>query len=39
MLMHAGRIVQRGTMGDFIESPADDFVRRFITAQRPLVTL
>lgn len=37
MLMHAGRIVQRGTMSDFIESPADDFVRRFITAQRPLV--
>ena len=34
MLMHAGRIVQRGTMPDFFDSPADDFVRRFITAQR-----
>lgn len=37
MLMNAGRIVQRGTMADFFERPADEFVRRFITAQRPLM--
>jgi osmoprotectant transport system ATP-binding protein len=37
MLMHAGVIVQRGTMSDFLESPANEFVSRFITAQRPLM--
>lgn len=34
MLMAAGRIVQRGTIGDFFEHPAEEFVTRFITAQR-----
>ena len=30
----AGRIVQRGTLADLIHAPADDFVRRFVSAQR-----
>lgn len=37
MLMNGGRIVQRGKLVDFMESPADEFVTRFITAQRPLI--
>lgn len=38
MLMNGGRIVQRGKLVDFMENPAEEFVTRFITAQRPLVT-
>ncbi len=34
MLMAAGRIVQRGRIADFYQHPADEFVTRFITAQR-----
>ncbi len=34
MLMAGGRIVQRGTLNDFFERPAEEFVTRFITAQR-----
>lgn len=34
MLMAGGRIVQRGTLPDFFERPAEPFVTRFITAQR-----
>lgn len=34
MLMWAGKIVQRGTLSDFIENPADEFVSKFISAQR-----
>ncbi|MFN3193467.1 MAG: ATP-binding cassette domain-containing protein [Aureliella sp.] len=34
MLMFGGKIVQRGTLNDFVEHPADDFVAKFITAQR-----
>ncbi len=34
MLMTSGRIVQRGTIGDFFQRPAEEFVTRFITAQR-----
>lgn len=34
MLMSGGRIVQRGTIEDFVRSPADPFVSQFITAQR-----
>ncbi|MEM8733454.1 MAG: ATP-binding cassette domain-containing protein [Planctomycetota bacterium] len=34
MLMFGGKIVQRGTLNDFVERPADDFVAKFITAQR-----
>ena len=33
-LLGSGRIVQEGTLDDLIRSPADDFVRRFINAQR-----
>lgn len=34
MLMAGGRIVQRGQLTDFIDHPAEEFVTRFITAQR-----
>lgn len=34
MLMSDGRIVQRGRLADFFENPAEDFVSKFITAQR-----
>ena len=34
ILLGSGRIVQEGTLDDLIRSPADDFVRRFISAQR-----
>ena len=34
ILLGEGRIVQQGKLEDLIESPADDFVRRFISAQR-----
>jgi len=35
-LMRAGRIVQRGTIGDLVQRPADPFVTEFIRAQRPM---
>jgi len=34
VLLREGRIVQQGTMGQLLREPADDFVRRFIQAQR-----
>jgi osmoprotectant transport system ATP-binding protein len=34
VLLRAGRIVQQGTMTQLLSEPADDFVRRFIQAQR-----
>ncbi|HEX5105767.1 MAG TPA: ATP-binding cassette domain-containing protein [Pirellulaceae bacterium] len=34
ILLGSGRIVQEGTLDDLIRDPADDFVRRFINAQR-----
>ena len=34
ILLGSGRIVQEGTLDDLLRSPADDFVRRFINAQR-----
>lgn len=34
VLMRAGRIVQQGTVQDLLESPADEFVQRFVRAQR-----
>ncbi len=34
ILMANGRIVQRGAISDFYERPADEFVTRFIMAQR-----
>jgi osmoprotectant transport system ATP-binding protein len=36
VLLQAGRIVQQGTLHDLISRPADDFVTRFINAQRPV---
>ena len=36
VLMRAGKIVQRGTYRDLTESPAEDFVRDFVNAQRGL---
>jgi len=34
ILLGSGRIVQEGTLDDLIRSPGDDFVKRFISAQR-----
>jgi osmoprotectant transport system ATP-binding protein len=39
VLMNAGRIVQRGTISDLRERPADPFVSEFINAQRGLSAL
>lgn len=36
VLMRAGKIVQRGSYRDLTESPAEDFVREFVNAQRGL---
>ncbi|MET0533096.1 MAG: ATP-binding cassette domain-containing protein [Steroidobacter sp.] len=36
VLMRAGKIVQRGTYRDLMESPAEEFVRDFVHAQRGL---
>ena len=33
-LLRDGRVLQKGTLEDFIQSPADAFVTRFINAQR-----
>ncbi len=37
LLMHGGRIRQDGGPGDLYERPADEFVRRFVAAQRGVV--
>jgi osmoprotectant transport system ATP-binding protein len=37
VLLQGGRIVQRGTLAEFLDRPADRFVERFITAQRSLL--
>ncbi len=36
VLLARGRIVQEGTLEELREQPAEDFVRRFVDAQRPL---
>nr|WP_236673380.1 ATP-binding cassette domain-containing protein [Comamonas sp. JC664] len=36
LLMREGRVVQQGRLADLESRPADDFVTRFIQAQRPL---
>jgi osmoprotectant transport system ATP-binding protein len=36
VLMRAGKVVQRGTYRDLAESPAEEFVREFVNAQRGL---
>jgi osmoprotectant transport system ATP-binding protein len=38
VLLRAGRIVQQGTLRDFVERPADPFVTQFINAQRGFLT-
>jgi osmoprotectant transport system ATP-binding protein len=35
-LMRDGRILQRGSLGDLLDRPADPFITEFIRAQRPL---
>jgi osmoprotectant transport system ATP-binding protein len=35
LLMKDGRIIQRGTLRQLVEEPADPFVTRFVSAQRP----
>ncbi len=35
-LMRAGRIVQQGTLAELTERPADDFVTKFVRAQRQI---
>jgi osmoprotectant transport system ATP-binding protein len=37
--MNEGRIVQKGTIGDLRERPADPFVSEFINAQRSIANL
>jgi osmoprotectant transport system ATP-binding protein len=37
VLMRDGRIIQQGTLSQLINEPADDFVERFIRAQRTAV--
>ena len=39
VLMNAGRIVQKGTLADLRQKPADSFVVDFINAQRTLAAL
>lgn len=40
VLLRDGRIAQQGALGDLIARPADEFVERFVTAQRaPLAAL
>jgi osmoprotectant transport system ATP-binding protein len=39
VLMNEGRIVQKGTVADLREKPADPFVSEFINAQRGIATL
>jgi osmoprotectant transport system ATP-binding protein len=34
VLMNAGRIAQRGSLRDLVESPTSDFVKKFVTAER-----
>jgi osmoprotectant transport system ATP-binding protein len=39
LLMRDGRIIQRGTLRQLVEEPADAFVTRFVSAQRQVVGL
>lgn len=36
VLLRDGAVVQRGTLGELVSEPADDFVTRFVRAQRRL---
>jgi osmoprotectant transport system ATP-binding protein len=35
VLMREGRVVQRGVFDDLVQRPSDEFVTRFVNAQRP----
>jgi osmoprotectant transport system ATP-binding protein len=37
VLLRGGRVVQRGGLHDLLHAPADDFVRRFVGAQRSVL--
>ncbi len=37
VLLRDGTIVQEGTLRDFMDRPADEFVTRFVLAQRPMI--
>ena len=37
LLLQDGRIIQRGTLKEFLQTPADPFVTRFIQAQRQVM--
>jgi osmoprotectant transport system ATP-binding protein len=37
VLLHEGRVVQKGTLDDLVHRPVDPFVTRFVHAQRSLV--
>ena len=39
VLLAGGRIIQAGSLAELRERPAEDFVRRFVDAQRPLEAL
>jgi len=39
VLMRAGRVIQTGTLDDLRERPAEPFVTRFLSAQRPPVEI
>jgi osmoprotectant transport system ATP-binding protein len=34
VMLHGGKVVQRGTIGDLVERPAEPYVARFVQAQR-----
>jgi osmoprotectant transport system ATP-binding protein len=36
-LLRAGRIVQQGSLADLVEQPADEFARKFVSAQRSVL--
>jgi osmoprotectant transport system ATP-binding protein len=37
VLMHSGKIIQKGTIHDIVDQPANDFVKQFVQAQRSLL--
>lgn len=39
VLMYQGQVIQQGTIDEFLSSPANDFVRRFLNAQRTFTDL
>ena len=39
VLIKNGSIIQTGTIGDFIQSPIDPFVTKFVNAQRSVIKM